>query len=61
MERREVMSQLAGIYVPLPTLFVDPNLDVREGYINFPTLPGVGTRLRPEVLQRADASIQVSE
>lgn len=28
MERREVMSQLAGIYVPLPTLFVDPGLEV---------------------------------
>jgi dihydrodipicolinate synthase/N-acetylneuraminate lyase len=28
MERREVVSQLSGIYVPLPTLFVDPGLEV---------------------------------
>jgi dihydrodipicolinate synthase/N-acetylneuraminate lyase len=28
MERREVASQLAGIYVPLPTLFVDPGLEL---------------------------------
>lgn len=28
MERREVRSQLAGIYVPMPTLFVDPGLEV---------------------------------
>jgi len=28
MDRREVVSHLSGIYVPLPTLFVDPALDV---------------------------------
>ncbi len=28
MERRSVVSQLTGIYVPLPTLFVDPGLEV---------------------------------
>src|SRR5690242_14799015 len=28
MDRREVMSELTGIYVPLPTLFVDPELEV---------------------------------
>ena len=28
MDRRDAMSQLAGVYVPLPTLFVDPSLEV---------------------------------
>jgi len=28
MKRRDVTSQLTGIYVPLPTLFVDPDLEV---------------------------------
>jgi len=28
MERREAVSHLSGIYVPLPTLFVDPGLEV---------------------------------
>jgi len=39
---------------------VDTSLDVREGHIHFPTAPGLGTRLRPSVRERADATVQVS-
>jgi len=34
---------------------------VRDGYLEFPTSPGVGTQLRPQVFQRSDALVQVSE
>jgi galactonate dehydratase len=39
---------------------VDPNIEVRDGRVLFPTAPGLGTRLRPEVRERSDASVQVS-
>jgi L-alanine-DL-glutamate epimerase-like enolase superfamily enzyme len=39
---------------------VDPNIDMRDGRVRFPTAPGLGTRLRPEVRERSDASAQSS-
>ncbi len=56
-----IMESVRAFYRGYYDDIVTPNLDVREGYINFPTLPGVGTRLRPEVRQRSDALVQVSE
>ncbi|MBI4306566.1 MAG: mandelate racemase/muconate lactonizing enzyme family protein [Chloroflexi bacterium] len=41
--------------------FVDPNLDIREGYLFAPQRPGIGTRLRPAVRERPDAIVQVSD
>jgi galactonate dehydratase len=40
---------------------VDPNLDIRGGYLYAPQRPGVGTRLRPELRERADATVVVSD
>ncbi|MEX0760837.1 MAG: mandelate racemase/muconate lactonizing enzyme family protein [Dehalococcoidia bacterium] len=41
--------------------FVDPNIDVRDGYMHAPQAPGIGTRLRPEVLDRPDVIVRVSD
>lgn len=41
--------------------FVDPNLDIRDGYLHAPEAPGMGTRLKPEVKERGDATVVVSD
>jgi L-alanine-DL-glutamate epimerase-like enolase superfamily enzyme len=41
--------------------FVDPNLDIRDGFLYAPQEPGMGTRLKPEVRERADVSIATSD
>jgi L-alanine-DL-glutamate epimerase-like enolase superfamily enzyme len=40
---------------------VDPNLDIRDGYLHAPQNPGVGTRLKGSVRERSDAIIRVSD
>jgi len=41
--------------------FVDPNLDIRDGFLYAPQRPGIGTRLKPEVRDRPDATVVVSD
>ncbi|HET7771971.1 MAG TPA: mandelate racemase/muconate lactonizing enzyme family protein [Chloroflexota bacterium] len=41
--------------------FVDPNLDIRDGFLYAPQRPGIGTRLKPEVRDRPDATVAVSD
>ncbi len=41
--------------------YVTPNINVKNGYLLAPEGPGLGTRLRPEVLRRRDATIVVSD
>jgi hypothetical protein len=41
--------------------FVDPNLDIRDGFLHAPQRPGIGTRLKPEVRDRPDAVVVVSD
>ena len=41
--------------------FVDPNVDIRGGYLYAPQRPGIGTRLRPEIRERADAIVAISD
>ncbi len=41
--------------------FVDPNLDIRDGYLHAPQRPGVGTRLKSSVRDRTDVTIRVSD
>ena len=41
--------------------FVDPNVDIRGGYLYAPQRPGIGTRLRPEVRERSDATVALSD
>ena len=40
---------------------VDPDIRVQDGYMHAPELPGIGTRLRPEVRDRPDATVVVSD
>ncbi len=55
-----IMESVRAFYRGYYADLVTPNLDVREGYIDFPTTPGIGTKLRPEVLARPDVQIQTS-
>jgi hypothetical protein len=41
--------------------FVTPNSDIRGGYLHAPEEPGIGTTLRPEVRDRGDATVVVSD
>ena len=41
--------------------FVDPNLDIRDGFIHAPQRPGIGTRLKDGVRERSDATVRVSD
>jgi hypothetical protein len=36
-------------------------LVIRDGQLEFPSTPGLGTALRPAILQRSDAHIEVSD
>ena len=56
-----IMESVRAFYRGYYDEIVEPNLVVRNGYIEFPTSPGVGTQLRPQVFQRSDALLQVSE
>jgi galactonate dehydratase len=40
---------------------VDPNLDIRDGYLHAPQRPGVGTRLKAGLRDRPDAIVQASD
>jgi L-alanine-DL-glutamate epimerase-like enolase superfamily enzyme len=55
-----IMESVRAFYRGYYNQFVTKNLDVREGYIHFPETPGIGTSLRPEVLERKDAIVQTS-
>ena len=41
--------------------FVEPNLDIRDGYLHAPQRPGIGTRLKPGVRDRPDAVVVASD
>ena len=41
--------------------FIDPNLEIRDGFLHAPQIPGMGTRLRPEVRDRSDVSVRASD
>jgi hypothetical protein len=40
--------------------FIDPDLEVDNGYFVAPTEPGLGTRLKSSVRERPDATVRVS-
>ena len=54
------MESVRAFYRGYYSDIVEPNIEVRDGHISFPTGPGLGTRLRPEVRERKDASVQIS-
>jgi transcriptional regulator with XRE-family HTH domain len=56
----QFMESVRAFYRGYYADIVEPNIEVRDGHISFPTTPGLGTRLRPEVRERSDASVQVS-
>lgn len=41
--------------------FVDPNLDIRDGFLHASDIPGLGTRLKAGVRDRSDATVRVSD
>ena len=41
--------------------FVDPNLDIRDGFLYAPQEPGMGTRLKQGVKERSDATVVASD
>jgi galactonate dehydratase len=41
--------------------FVEPNLDIRGGFLHAPQRPGIGTRLKSSVRDRSDAIVVVSD
>lgn len=55
-----IMETVRAFYRGYYGDIVETNLDIREGYLHFPKTPGLGTRLRPAVLERRDAVIQSS-
>ncbi len=40
---------------------VEPNLEIRDGFLHAPQRPGIGTRLKPGVRERPDATVVVSD
>ena len=56
-----IQEHQPGYYKDWYGRFVDPNLDIRDGFLHAPQRPGVGTRLRPEVRDRSDATVTVSD
>jgi hypothetical protein len=41
--------------------FVDPLPPIEHGWLHAPQNPGIGTRLRPEVFDRPDVQLRVSD
>lgn len=41
--------------------FVEPNLDIRDGYLHASEEPGLGTRLKDEVFDRSDVHVEVTD
>jgi hypothetical protein len=57
MIMEHVRPYLYGWY----TDFVDPLPPIEHGWLHAPQNPGIGTRLRPEVFERPDVELRVSD
>ncbi len=56
-----IMETVRSYYQGWYGRFVEPNITVKDGFLLAPQGPGLGTRLRPEVRQRSDVAIEVSD
>jgi L-alanine-DL-glutamate epimerase-like enolase superfamily enzyme len=56
-----LMETVRSFYTSWYGRFVEPNLPIKNGFLLAPEGPGLGTRLRPEVRKRPDASIRSSD
>ncbi len=56
-----LMETVRSYYKGWYERIVEPNLPIEKGYLYAPQGPGLGTRLRAEVLRRPDVSIEVSD
>jgi L-alanine-DL-glutamate epimerase-like enolase superfamily enzyme len=56
-----VQEHVPAFYKGWYNEIVDPNLDLRDGYLHAPQWPGVGTRLKAGVRDRRDAIVRVSD
>jgi L-alanine-DL-glutamate epimerase-like enolase superfamily enzyme len=41
--------------------YVDPNFEIEDGFLKAPELPGIGTRLKPDVMRRKDVHVRISD
>lgn len=56
-----IMETVRGYYDGWYDEVMTEKIPIREGYLTLNAKPGLGTALRPEVLERADAHIKVSD
>jgi L-alanine-DL-glutamate epimerase-like enolase superfamily enzyme len=56
-----IMETVRSYYKGWYGKFIEPNIRVENGFLLAPEGPGLGTRLKPEVLTRPDATIEVSD
>ncbi|MDP7231470.1 MAG: mandelate racemase/muconate lactonizing enzyme family protein [Dehalococcoidia bacterium] len=41
--------------------YVDPNFEIEDGFLKAPELPGIGTRLKSDVMKRKDVHVKISD
>ncbi|MGH2461136.1 MAG: enolase C-terminal domain-like protein, partial [Chloroflexota bacterium] len=56
-----VQEHVPSFYKGWYNEIVDPNLEIRDGYLHAPQRPGVGTRLKAGLRDRSDAIVRVSD
>ena len=56
-----IMEHVPPFYKGWYNEMVDPNVDIRDGFLHAPELPGMGTRLKAGIRDRSDAHVRVSD
>jgi L-alanine-DL-glutamate epimerase-like enolase superfamily enzyme len=56
-----LMETVRAFYKGWYGQFVEPNLNIEDGYLKAPEGPGLGTRLRSEVFDRSDVTVAVTD
>jgi L-alanine-DL-glutamate epimerase-like enolase superfamily enzyme len=56
-----VQEHVPSFYKGWYSQIVDPNLEIRDGYLHAPQRPGIGTRLKADLRDRPDAIVRVSD
>ena len=56
-----IMEHVRPYFLGWYSDFVDPNLPIEHGWLAAPQETGIGTRLKPEVKERKDAVIRVTD
>jgi len=56
-----IMETVRAFYRGWYDRFIEPNIVVEDGHLLAPEGPGLGTRLKPEVRERGDATVEVGD